>query len=98
MLAKEEMTEGTIRTVGEQEAPHLLTTKGTIEDMVPGQPMSETIEETEETDLRHPNLAAAHHHLLNLINLPLLSVIEWQYCSSDFNSDLFLRENIPKTI
>ena len=86
MLAKEEMTEGTIRTEGEQEAPHLPTTKETIEDMVAGQPKSATIEETEETDRRHLNLAAAHHHLLNQINLPLLSVIEWQYCSSDFNS------------
>ena len=92
------MTEGTIRTVGEQEAPRLLAIKGTIKDMVAGQPMSETIEETEEAGPRHLTPAAAHHHLLNQINLPPLSVIEWQYCSSDFNSDLFLRENIPKTI
>ena len=97
MLAREEMTEDTIRIVEEQEAPPLPTTKRTIEDMVVGQPMSETIEETKETGQRHLTLAAAHHHHLDQINLPLLSVIEWQYCSSDSNPDLFLRENIhPK--
>ena len=98
MLAREEMTEDTIRIVEEQEAPPLPTTKRTIEDMVVGQPMSETIEETKETGQRHLTLAAAHHHHLDQINLPLLSVIEREYCSSDFNPDLFLRENMPKTI